>query len=283
MSDFYYQGHQAEVDIVFPAYSIKVNLNQSCIDFRPITALYFQRFVNFIEYSSLQHFNLQERLCAQIILPEPQSQTDLQKTFCLNLAPRTMMNEVIVAETIDETAEFIYLIIDFNRHSMINALFNSHMLSVFKFSFGELWTMPTNELNFVRNLQLTNLWMSKQIQEFCSYLECFRQNASYWHMMAVVKETQVEKLTKESKETQNVKKVLKKPIIKSEAPSFDCLLCCDSAKNIVFLPCGHIVACKTCTTDSLDIELGKVLNQRRSPRTCPVCKQTVKEAREVFL
>ena len=99
-------------------------------------------------------------------------------------------------------------------------------------------------------------------------------------MLALVKDNQLEKATKE---VQKPKKIVKRIINKSEVPTFDCLLCCDNAKNIVFLPCGHIVACKTCTIDSLDIELGKVLNQRRSPRSCPVCKQTIKEAREVFI
>ena len=279
MSEFYYQGLQIEIDIMFPGYSIKFSSNQSYLEPAPVSTLFFQRFSDFSEYPSLQNFNMQERLCAQLLSSEESAQTELQKVFCSNLAPKSPLYKLIVAEAINESAELVYLIIDFNRnYSAVGSVYNT--LSLFRFSFSELWNIPSNALAHVKNLQLTNSWMSKQIHEFCGYLDYFKQNASYWHMLALVKDNQLEKVTKE---VEKPKKIVKKIIAKSEVPTFDCLLCCDNMKNVVFLPCGHVVACKTCTIDSLDIELGKVMNQRRSPRSCPVCKQTIKEAREVFL
>ena len=61
----------------------------------------------------------------------------------------------------------------------------------------------------------------------------------------------------------------------------DCLLCCDKSKSIVFLPCGHVLACLHCTVNNLKIELNKKFNRKRFPNICPLCKGVISEAREL--
>ena len=90
-------------------------------------------------------------------------------------------------------------------------------------------------------------------------------------------------LYKKREEIKEKNKRIQQQLQKIEMPPIECLLCYSNPKNIVFLPCGHIIACKVCTTENLNIELNKMINQRRNPRICPLCKQEIKEAREVFL
>ena len=62
----------------------------------------------------------------------------------------------------------------------------------------------------------------------------------------------------------------------------ECLLCCDRTRHIVYLPCGHIVACLECTVRNLGIELNKKLPKKRTNALCPLCKGVISEAREIY-
>ena len=62
-----------------------------------------------------------------------------------------------------------------------------------------------------------------------------------------------------------------------------CILCCKFPKNVVFLPCGHILICKDCAVNDFEIELCKVFYKRPNSKICLVCKETIKEAREIFI
>lgn len=47
-----------------------------------------------------------------------------------------------------------------------------------------------------------------------------------------------------------------------------CTICCDLERNIIFLPCGHLIACRSCAD-----RLGR----------CPLCRTTVKAVIKVYL
>jgi len=46
-----------------------------------------------------------------------------------------------------------------------------------------------------------------------------------------------------------------------------CKICMDAEINTVFLPCGHLVACLTCTKDI---------------KQCPVCRQEIAQTVRIF-
>jgi len=46
-----------------------------------------------------------------------------------------------------------------------------------------------------------------------------------------------------------------------------CKICMDAEINTVFLPCGHMVACLTCTKDI---------------KQCPVCRQEISQTVRTF-
>jgi Zinc finger, C3HC4 type (RING finger) len=280
MVDFIFQQTVIlEIEVVFPTYSLQLDSIQSILSPYPLSTLFFQRFVNLNEYNCFNYLNLQDKVAAQIVVPDEETQTDMQKIFFSCLSQIIDCN-VVVAETIDESAEFIYVIFNQNINPGYYKIYDSQVLTVFKFSYSELWNVTINAFAYIRNLQISNNWLAKQCLELGPCYEFFSQNISYWNTLASNSDSQLKKL---SIETKKKKKKIRNINLKIEVPSLDCLLCCTHPKSIVFLPCGHLVACKVCTTQYLKIELGKILNQRRTPRACPVCKQPIKEAREVFI
>ena len=62
--------------------------------------------------------------------------------------------------------------------------------------------------------------------------------------------------------------------------SLECLICKAHMKNIVFLPCGHIILCKDCLIEMMNAGTTNG-NKRTKPIKCPSCKNPVKETKEV--
>ena len=288
MSEFYFQTVQLEIEIIFSTYSLKFNSYQKYLETNPVGKLLFQRFMHWSDYNTLQHVNLTEKLCAQLVILDSLYQTELQNIFCSNLLMQNATNDSVVAEVIDENAGFVYLIIAINKTYMnYNSFCQNATFSIFKFEFTELWNICPSATSYIKNLQMGNSLMVKQLQELNICCNYYQQQINRLENSIKTKENQLGSVVKIAQKNKNnfVKKIqnLKNTTPKNEPPSIDCLLCCNNPRNIVFLPCGHIVACKNCTTDCLNIDLAKIINQRRNPKDCPVCKQSIKEAREIFI
>ena len=284
MAEFFFQGPtKLEVELMFPTYSFKFSSQQSVMRVAPISALYFQRFAYLNEYQILCYVPLIERFCAQLEIPDQLYQSECQHHFFGNLVQRAASGGHLVAEAIDENAECIYLICDQNDNMAIPRFSSARTLEVFQFTYNEIVQLSQNASTYLRSLQLSNIYLTKQFQETNSLYEFFKQYASSWQIQVLTTDLQLDRKIEEvQKRSVPVQPVQKVPI-KLEVGSSECLLCCSNPKSIVFLPCGHIVACKDCTTEKLEIVLAKVINQRRTPRSCPICKQAIKEAREVFI
>ena len=46
-----------------------------------------------------------------------------------------------------------------------------------------------------------------------------------------------------------------------------CSVCCKNCRNVVFLPCSHMMTCLECSLES---------------EYCPICRQTIEDRRKVF-
>lgn len=284
MVDFYYQSPLAcELEVMFPTYSFKFSSVQFMNACKPITQIFFQRFMNLNEYPALAYIQLASRHCAQVQMPNAAYLTDCQKVFFNSLLQKEFNQGGVVAETIDENAEFVYLICEQNTNPNIYRYFSGYTLEIYQFTYAELSNVSQNAFNYLRNIQLSNTSLVKQFIEISIFYDFFKQHAASWQMQAANSDLVLDQKIEEIQKKSVPKKEVRKEPEKVELPNVECLLCCNYPKNIVFLPCGHIVACKICTTEQLEIVLGKIINQRRSPRSCPICKQAIKEAREIFI
>lgn len=213
-----------------------------------------------------------------------QCQSEYQQLFFSTLRQSSSQYASIVAEAIDENAEFVYLIIDQNYNQGVSRFFEGFTLEIFKFYYNEIWNLSLNLESYLKNLQLTNLVVIRRFIEVCGCYEFFKASVNNWQAQAVNSDLKLSKKIEEIQKKNKVKKVdYGKCVSGLELPDIDCLLCASNPKSIAFLPCGHVVACKVCTTENMQIEIGKVINQRRTPRNCPICVQPIKEAKEVVI
>lgn len=51
-----------------------------------------------------------------------------------------------------------------------------------------------------------------------------------------------------------------------------CVVCMDSVKNAVFIPCGHVATCFGCSSDILS-----------SSKICPICSVTVSSVHQIYM
>ena len=130
------QPHYPELILAFPNYFFKFNFYNTSNN--PLDLIYFQRFIRFYEYNIPQNLNIVEKLCGMIILSDTPSQNELENLFISNLFKKQNATDFIVAETIDETADFIYLIATHDLSLSLGLVANNTMLGVFKFFYNEL-------------------------------------------------------------------------------------------------------------------------------------------------
>ena len=57
-----------------------------------------------------------------------------------------------------------------------------------------------------------------------------------------------------------------------------CELCENNLKNVIFLPCGHLVLCSECLLNNFKTDIGGVV-LRKNGFHCKVCRERVKETR----
>ena len=146
---------------------------------------------------------------------------------------------------------------------------------IISYSFSELFNM---------NIFLTSLsaFKGEEIMQqyvFNSWIENYEKSLSEWLNYS---EYQRVKITGMIQELKGFKEA--ETLTKNKQRNFgfgECLLCCDNYKSIVFIPCGHIVACYNCTVRCMKIELNRKINKKRTQKLCPLCKGAIYKAMEV--
>ena len=53
-----------------------------------------------------------------------------------------------------------------------------------------------------------------------------------------------------------------------QKPEFECVICLEEARAVVFLPCKHIACCEKCA---------------KAIKNCPVCRTAVESILQVFI
>jgi hypothetical protein len=114
---------------------------------------------------------------------------------------------------------------------------------------------------------------------FNTWVDSYNQSLSEYLKSSEIQKEKLLNLSKELKELKEQEKVSKQ--VKKNNLYGECLLCCDNPRTIVFVPCGHIVACVHCTVKCMKIELNRKINRKRTPKLCPLCNGAILKAMEV--
>lgn len=207
--------------------------------------------------------------------------------FCFenfNLNPKSLYvfsllySNKIICKCIDETCENFYYI-------LYDKLFNDVMCIIVKYSFADIFQCRKDMELHMRNLVYPK---SQDIQfnvSYINWIENYKISISEWISCAITQNISIQKLNAEIQALKGDKAWDKcSKDVENTCYSFgECLLCCDRAKSIVFLPCGHVVACLQCTVKNLKIELNRKVKEKGYVKICPLCKGAIEEAREIII
>ena len=273
----YNQISYVELTILFSECSVKFETMQSTYCSAPASYLLFNNFVSHLDYDYLASFDFSSHCCGYLFLPDSSKLTEQQKTACDNFTFTLMSGDFTMAETVDEKAEFIYFITRNSTAYPMAGYMTQAPLGIYRWTYEELWG-NCKLIPLMKSLHSGNQAASKQLLNLKEYFTIYRQHISNWSMALFSKEMMYDELYKELKSRKKKEKVTK-----TEIDPNICIRCYKSAKNIVFLPCGHICICKDCAVNELDLELCKIFYKKASTSNCLVCRKPIKEAREVFL
>jgi hypothetical protein len=219
---------------------------------------------------------MSSKFCGYLFHPDLSKLSDSQKSACDNFTFNLMSPQFIMAETVDEKGDFIYLISRCTTYPM-GSFSAQPPFGLHRFSFEELWG-NCKAISLMKNLHAGNMMVSKQLLNLKEYFLMYRQHFSNWSMALFSKEMMYDELYKELKARKKKEKVKN-----DEIDPHVCVNCFKTAKNIVFLPCGHICVCKECALNELGLELCKIFYKKANTSNCLTCRKPIKEAREVFL
>lgn len=189
----------------------------------------------------------------------------------------------------DLQSENVYLLVHSQDILGLGCYITGARIGIFKFSYQDLYgPQITPCLPYIKALKISRADQIKQCytiseniqkkqndnQFFCFYVEKLKEKIQeeegHLHMYEKLKETLQVKLENKKKHSEEL-----------QEQDLECLICRNSVKSIVFLPCGHVLACKVCVVERMKLDLNKIINSRKRNESCPLCKARVREAREV--
>ena len=127
-----------ELNIMFQDCSVKFDTVQHLAGRSPVFFLMFSKFISFQDYDFINFCDLESKFCGYLFMPDPFKLTDIQKvateSFILNL----ISTEMIIAETIDDKVEFLYLIAHKSMNSPMGTFLGQSPFGIFQFRYEEL-------------------------------------------------------------------------------------------------------------------------------------------------
>jgi hypothetical protein len=267
-----------EIGVAFPECTVKFSSMQSMGLRTAVQSLVFHRVMNVCEYDRFSAYDLPPRFRGYLFPPELDRLTEQQRNACALLLTGMSFNRLIVAETIDEKAQSVFLIVSKHLDNVTAALMNNFSFGLFEFKFEELWSLTPGIVALVKNLHFGNLTAAKQLLDIKSCMQICKEYIGGLKTAQANKAMTCQGLYKEIKNKKREEKERKKEI----TPGI-CVICEGAQKNVVFLPCGHIAVCKECAMNEMELELCKMFYRKTSSKCCIVCEKRIKEAREVFL
>lgn len=183
----------------------------------------------------------------------------------------------VACRAIDETSEHVYFILS-GSHLEIESFI------LLKIQITELYWYNIDMNQYAKSLISMRIQDAKYKLELAKWVECYSKYIQDWANYSTGQQKQIKGLNEDIVAVRNNRNLSEEQI---EAKNInygfgECIYCWDRFKNIVFLPCGHVVACLYCTIKNLKFELNKKISKKRLASTCPLCKGVIREAREVL-
>ncbi|OMJ68314.1 hypothetical protein SteCoe_34264 [Stentor coeruleus] len=183
----------------------------------------------------------------------------------------------------------LYIIAHSEDKSGLGKYFNGAKFGLFLYHYKEvLGDSIRNYISFIRVMKIAKSSFIKKTQDKYKELEDKKEEKKHYEEMAEYLSKRSVRLKEELETAKLAIQQLNYQLEKKQAQlkerqeqSMECMICRSCMKDIVFLPCGHIVICKNCLIETMNVTPNTVINKRSNPIKCPLCKNPVKESKEV--
>ena len=262
------ETHISELTLVSETLSVSLSsLHSSEVPSK--STLYIDSFISL--YSQEFPSAIGESLSGYLYPSEsPDNLVAIEFLKCLSSSP-------VACRAMDETCQFVYFILCGSHLDIGNYL-------ILRLGIDQLYWYNVSLSEYLKSLTLIQIENAKHKQRIAAWTETYTNYTQDWIKYSIEQQNQMKKIKDEINTMRAIKNGGERDA-EEKRTNFgfgECLLCYDRFKNIVFLPCGHIVACLYCTVKNLRIELNRKIKKKRLAYTCPLCKGIIKEAREVF-
>ena len=183
----------------------------------------------------------------------------------------------------------LYIIAHADDKNSLGKCFSGAKFGLFVYHYKEvLGESIENYIAFIRAMKIAKSNFIKKSQNKFEELENKKEEKKHYEEMAdylnkrsgrLKDELETAKLAIQQLNYQLDKK--KSQVNERQEQNLECVICRSGVKNVVFLPCGHIVICKNCLIETMNVVPNTVISKRTNPIKCPLCKNPVKESKEV--
>jgi rubrerythrin len=184
----------------------------------------------------------------------------------------------------------VFLLSRIDDKEGLGSHFSGAKFALFSYNYEELLgNDPKNYLQFIKKLKTSKARFIQTIQEKHSDLEEKREEKKHFEDMAEYLRSRALRLKEELETGRQAISQLKYQIGKKQAQLKQrqslctvCIICKSSLKEVVFVPCGHILLCKACMIETLEITPGTSVSKTGKQVKCPSCSTSVKESKIVL-
>ncbi|CAG9310854.1 unnamed protein product [Blepharisma stoltei] len=285
-----------KLDLTLPEGHFSVQSYQEMTETPSISSLTFQRLISVFDFPYLPFLlnqDLSTHICA--LLYECTDQETTQNLFCgfeqLLLQGLYSGSSIRMAEFSNpQNPDFVYLIAHMQDRPGLGSFFCAAKLAIFKFTYVELFGEGMDSIiNYIKAVKIVKDEIFTQTLALKEAIEQKNKESNQYAQLSASLFTKIKALKEQhdnaSEQIKNLNSQLKRQQSTGQdniEQDLECLLCRNSMKNVVFLPCGHIVACKDCTIIQMKLQLNTPIGRRAQGVVCPLCKTKIREAREVY-
>jgi rubrerythrin len=166
--------------------------------------------------------------------------------------------------------------------------FSGSKFGLFVYHYKEiLGEDPSNYVSFIRLLKIAKSSFIQKTQKKFEELEDKKEEKRHFEELSEYLTKRSERLKEELETAKQAIQQLNYQLEKKrnqvkerQEQNLECIVCKSCMKDVVFLPCGHIIVCKTCMIETMNVQPGTVVS-KRNPVKCPLCKNPVKESKEI--
>ena len=175
-----------------------------------------------------------------------------------------------------------YIMLHQNTQGPLAASFKGSKLAIFKLSYNDLFaSSPDNFIKYLNEVAYLARELSRADAEYDREVKRFERDLEGINRLVFTAQEKNGRLKMKIVTARNlIKKLAAECRDAEDFGTTSCIYCKFNRKQVLFLPCGHLICCKNCIVNfpnlTPDLQIGKHRVK------CPVCKKSVDLIKEVF-